>query len=183
MLFSVHAAKVPPNTPTCTQATSEQVLYQHVGWTSRTQLSPAQPSLHRLLACASFVLLVCLSSFFLTSPFSPSSTTFNFASSQSILSFLPLSPMCQTGQGRPPIPLSLQAKTAGTLSCCPFWSTIFHMIELQMSVNGGKAVSVFQRPSAASSADTDIFLECQEVESRLEVFCTLILLSLFPSLL
>lgn len=49
------------------------------------------------------------------------------SSSQSTLSFLPLSPMCWTGQRRPPNTLSLHVKRDSTLSCCPFGCTIFHM--------------------------------------------------------
>lgn len=142
MLLSVCAAKVPQNTPTCTQATGEQGMYHHLGSTSRTQPSP--DSAH----CWSWPGFVFLPSFLFlgtfpwASWFSPLSITFNFASSQSTLSFLPLSPMCWTGQRRPPNTLSLHVKRDSTLSCCPFGCTIFHMRDAK-EYKGRKRSSCF----------------------------------------
>lgn len=142
MFLSAHAAKVPQKYSYLYTCISEQGLYHHLGWTSRTQHSTASAD---CWSCAGFVLLSCLSSFFIPSPFFPLSTTFNFASSQSTLSFLPLSPMCHTGQGRPPVPLLLHSKRDSTLSCCPLGSTIFH-VRAANGYKGRKRSACFPGP-------------------------------------
>lgn len=115
-----------------------------VTWAGQAEYSPAQPlQIVGPVLVLSFSPVSPLSSYLPL--FSALSTTFNFASFKSTLSFLPLSPMCQTGQGIPPIPLSLHAKRDGTLSCCTFGSTIFH-VRAANEYKGRKRTACFPGP-------------------------------------